>query len=232
MILAYDKWSRVHTTGGSGRVRSAAQFFPRNKAAQAMTTSITRARPIRTPSSAVVLDACKRTVAIASGANMNLLPSWFALHPRPFVQISLFFQRSLNPTLLVTRLNSAALVLFLFSARNRERELQISSFIIHRKWHYCQTFLGFSARYMGDFALFEEQTPGPFGVIGFRCIFYLPCRDACPDEVCLAAARDDARAFERAKFGAKRFHFKTVQLQTSLHFFKEFIVESRAIVLD
>src|SRR3989338_7998302 len=128
----------------------------------------------------------------------------------------LFFQRTFYPPLLFKRPDSMTLVLLFLTAGYRDSEFQFSPFIIHLKWHYCQYLFAFCGGHMGDLFARKEQRAGPFRVIRLGGVGGLPCGDGGADEVGLAAARDHARAFERAMSGAQGFDFISEQFQTRL----------------
>ena len=122
-------------------------------------------------------------------------------------------------------------LIFLFlTAGYRDSELQFSPFIIHLKWHYCQSLFSLRGGYMGDLLARKQQPARPFGVVRLGRIGGLPCGYGRADEVGLAAARDHARAFERAVPRAKRLHLEAEQFQARLDFFENCIVESDPLI--
>src|SRR3989344_5968477 len=93
------------------------------------------------------------------------------------------FQSTFYPPLLFTRPDSMTLILLFLTAGYRDSELQFSPFIIHLKWHYCQSLFALRGGYMGDLFAREEQPARSLGVVGLRGIGRLPCGDSCPYEV-------------------------------------------------
>src|SRR3989338_9946285 len=126
----------------------------------------------------------------------------------------LFFQSAFYLPFLFARPDSMTLVLLFLTAGYRDSELQFSPFIIHLKWHYCQSLFTFRGGYVRYLLAREEEPPRSFRVVGFRRIRGLPCGYGRADEVGLATARDDARAFERAGPRAQRLHFEAEPFQT------------------
>jgi len=83
---------------------------------------------------------------------------------------------------------------------------------------------------MGYLLARKQEPPRPFGVVGFWRIGGLPCGYSRADEVGFAAARDHARAFERALARAQRLHLKAEQFQTRLDFFEDDVIERYSFV--
>src|SRR3989344_1135864 len=117
------------------------------------------------------------------------------------------FQSTFYPTLLLARPDTMTLICLFLSAGYCDEEFQMSSAIIHLEWHYCQPFFAFRRGYMGYLLARKQEPAGPFGVVGLGRVCGLPCGDRGAHEVRLTAARDHARAFERAVSGTERLHF-------------------------
>ena len=98
----------------------------------------------------------------------------------------------------IALLDILTFVVRFLTAHNCYFKLQIPAFIIHRKRDDCQTLLAFGAQYLGYLLLIEQKFAGTFGIIALRGIGRLPGGDRRADEICLAAARNNARTLEGA----------------------------------
>src|SRR3990167_8424267 len=110
----------------------------------------------------------------------------------------LFFQSSFYPSFLFARPDSMTLILLFLTAGYRDSKLQFSPFIIHLKWHYCQSLFALRRGDMGDLLARKEQPARAFPVIGRGSVGSLPRGNGRTHEIGLAAPRDHARTFELA----------------------------------
>ena len=144
---------------------------------------------IPTASSATAAGFCRHALLSASsiqGASLVTL------------EHSSCFQCAVDPTLLFAFADGVAFVVSFLATDNREGELQMTLFSIHRKGDNCQALLRFGARNMDYFLLTQEQSAGAFGVEPLGRIGQLPGGDGRPHEVRFAATGDYARALERS----------------------------------
>src|SRR3989344_940446 len=132
----------------------------------------------------------------------------------------------------VALLYRLALVVFLFSTGDRQSDLQLSSLIIHRNRHYCQSFLGFGRRqFLNLFSGEEESARAPF-VVALRRVLLLIRRNGDVHKIRLITAPDHISAFERPKLLPERFHLKAQKLDAGIELFQKLIVKSRFAVLE
>ena len=89
-------------------------------------------------------------------------------HPPPTIlrenhgwgRTRLFFQRTFDPTFLLTRPYAMTFVLAFLSARDCYQEFQLSIAIVHLEWHNCQSLLTLCRGNVGDFLAREQQSAG------------------------------------------------------------------------
>src|SRR3989338_10775500 len=96
-----------------------------------------------------------------------------------------------------------ALIEFLFAARDCDAYFQLASFIIHRDWYDCQSFLGFTLGEVMNFFFGQKQLAISAFVVALWRVLWLIGGDVRADEKHFAPADNNVRTFKRAELCAK-----------------------------
>lgn len=124
------------------------------------------------------------------------------------------------------------LVVRFFATHDRNLNLDLATFTIHRNGHDCQPSCGLARRKLAELLFGEEKTAVAHGVVALLCIARLVWVYRRADEKRFASAHRHMRAIEGAMSGAEGFDLDTEKLDTGFVSFKDLIVEVNLFVLD